>query len=76
MTRVVRHNHGAIVSGGSYCFKSRDSAVKEALKHEALNDVLRLELPDGSERWLAQSGKGNAVRFFGTSGHEVFVTRP
>lgn len=73
--RVVRHDRGTIVSGASYCYKSKWCAQRESIKHPEPHGVT--EFVHGTKTiYLARSGEGNAVNHYGVGGHHVAISAP
>ena len=73
--RILRHDHGAIVSGASYCFKTHLAADREACCHEAPRGTESFTDTRGDTVWLAWSRPLGAcsTTYYGRGGHEIGV---
>jgi hypothetical protein len=73
-TRIFRHDHGTVISGVSYAFKSYGTAEAESRMHDAPRGVEEYrDVKSGRAVYLARSGEGDEARYYGMGGHHVFV---
>lgn len=69
---IVRHNEqGTITSGHAYCFRGLRAAEQESRMHDGPRGVATFAYGVGQSRYLAFSGEGAAVRYYGVNGYVV-----
>jgi hypothetical protein len=73
--RIVRHDHGTITSGMSYCYRTFGGAEAESKMHDAPRGVEVLTAGPGRYYYLARAGEGEATRHYGMGGHYVALVQ-